>query len=70
MRRCSHCGANTMDELEDVIENIINCPNCLADLKMKGKWTGVAHNIMLKMVEKHSIETVQLTFEKVMFKRL
>jgi len=70
MGRCSHCGANTEDELEDVIECMMDCPNCLADLKMKGNWTGVAHNIMLEMVEKHGIETVRLTHEKIAFKRL
>lgn len=70
MKKCSHCGANTKDELEDIIECMIDCANCLADLKMNGNWTGVAHNIMLEMVDKYGVETVQLTYEKVKFKRM
>ena len=67
---CSSCGADfERHTLEENLELMSNCPNCLSDLKSKGKWTGVAHNIMNKLVELHGIKTVKYTLEKLMFER-
>lgn len=71
MLHCSSCGADfKRNSLEENLELMSNCTNCLADLKLKGKWTGVAHNIMSKLVEKHGIKTVKYTNEKINFERI
>ena len=68
--RCSFCGANIRESIEYNIECIQECVNCQADLKMEGKWTGIAQNIMSTLIGKYGLEEVRLTFEKVKFNQI
>lgn len=68
---CNHCGADfERNSLEENIRLISGCTNCIADLLSKGKWTGVGHNIMTKLVEKHGLEIVKYTNEKINFESI
>ena len=67
---CSSCGADfNKRTLEENLELISNCTNCLADLKLNGNWTGSGFRIMTKLIEKYGIKVVKLTNEKLQFER-
>ena len=51
--RCEHCKSNTDDpSFEDFVEHIINCPNCMIDIKMRGQWTGYGWNYLAALAKK------------------
>jgi hypothetical protein len=65
---CSYCGADFNNcSLEENLESISSCTNCLVDLRSNGKWTGIGYNIMQKLIEKHGIEKVRYTNQKLAF---
>jgi len=65
---CNFCGAN-FDKctLEENLKAIESCTNCIVDLAMRGKWNGIAYNIMVQLIERHGLETVKYTYEKLKF---
>jgi len=71
LSRCNFCGADLNKcTLEENLELIQNCTNCVADLKLKGKWTGSANYIMAQLIERHGIKLVVLTNEKLRFMKI
>lgn len=68
---CNYCGADfNNNTLEDNLESINSCTNCLVDLQSKGKWTGIGYNIMIKLIEKHGLDIVKYTNQKRLFERI
>lgn len=68
---CSSCGADVNNlTLEENLEAMKNCTNCIADLKTNGKWTGNGYRIMTFLVEKHGIDVVRLTEQKLKFEKI
>lgn len=68
---CPHCSADPdNDTLEDCIQKLNNCTNCLSDLKLKGNWTGDGQKIAERLVEIYGIDHIKFTVEKVEFEEI
>ena len=67
---CIYCGADENNSIEENLECINSCTNCIADLTIKGKWTGVGYKIMEMMIKKHGLDYVKYTSQKMAFKKV
>ena len=52
-KHCRFCGASADMPLDDALDALINCVNCLSDIQLRGQWTGVGNRIFHELAEAH-----------------
>lgn len=57
-QRCRFCGAQVGGELEETLEALLSCTNCIADIAMRGSWTGIGVTILDDLKRRYGAEAI------------
>lgn len=70
LKKCSHCGASEKNDIEDNIERLLSCTNCVADIKLKGGWTGDGYGVLTHMIKTYGIDTIRAHHYKMKLEKI